>query len=168
MVIKVVSIHHLRVTTFVFLVRAFKIYFLSNFQVCNTVLLTVDTDCALCLRTGLFYKWKYVSFHSLQPLPPANPWTQPLATTTCCLYRRDLLEGIFCTHTVLGGREAEWPRGKRGETSTWPHPMERRGPWVVSWSVWRLPETRVSEKTQWVEPSACGSGSGPLWINNHQ
>ena len=42
--VSLVTVHHHTVANIFFLVvRTFKIYFLSNFQICNTVLLTMVT-----------------------------------------------------------------------------------------------------------------------------
>ena len=42
--------------------RTFRIYFLSNVQVCNPLLLTIVTYCPV---TYLLYDWKFVPFDDL-------------------------------------------------------------------------------------------------------
>ena len=53
-------------------VRTFKIYFLSNFHICNTVVLTVVTRLYVhyISRKYSSYKWKFVPFD--HPFPPPS------------------------------------------------------------------------------------------------
>ena len=62
-----------------FLMRTYKIYFLSNFQIHNTVLLTI----LMILHTTspeLIYKWKFVHSDPLYPFFPALQTFSPSTT----------------------------------------------------------------------------------------
>ena len=64
-----------------FLVKTFKIYSLSNFQVCNTVLLPIVPVMYMMSSWHLFYTRKFILFDFLHPfLPPLNPclWQPPI------------------------------------------------------------------------------------------
>ena len=51
--------------------RTFKIYSLSNFQVCHTVLLVIITMLYIrFLRNCQSYNWQFVPFDRLVPIPP--------------------------------------------------------------------------------------------------
>lgn len=53
--------HHTVINFFLFVMRSVKIYFLRNFQICNTVLFTIVTMLYInhILRTKLCYNFKF-------------------------------------------------------------------------------------------------------------
>ena len=69
-----------KVTYFFLLMRTFKIYYLSNFQVCNTIILTIFKYMIHYISmTYLFYTWKFVPLtpfthfaHLLTPIPSST------------------------------------------------------------------------------------------------
>ena len=68
------------VTNVLFLVmKTFKIYSFSNFQIYNTVLLTVVTMLYIISpQTYLSYNWKFVPFDHLHPMSPLLRLWKPL------------------------------------------------------------------------------------------
>ena len=69
--ISLVNIHH-HSHNFFLVMRTFKIYSLRNFQICNTVLLTI-----VILLYITSYNWKFVPFdnlHSFCPVPSPCIW----------------------------------------------------------------------------------------------
>ena len=62
---------------FVCVIRTFKTYYLSHFQICNMVLLTVATK--LYFKSSrLIYNWKFVPFDHLNPFCSPQLLQQPL------------------------------------------------------------------------------------------
>lgn len=56
-------------------VRTLKIYSLGNFQVHNTLLLTIITMMYIRSRTYSSYNWKFILFDQHLPTSPTpNPW----------------------------------------------------------------------------------------------
>ena len=61
---------------FFFVVRTFMIYFLSNFQVCNTVFINYNHHSVhQILRTYSSYNWKFIPLVNISSVPPfPSPW----------------------------------------------------------------------------------------------
>ena len=81
---------------FLLVMSTFKIYSLSNFQIYNTVLLTIVTNAVHYIpMTYLFYNWKFVSFDHFTHFAHQHP--PPLATTNlfCSLYLWVLFLCVF-------------------------------------------------------------------------
>jgi len=82
--IELTSVHHHGQSQKIFPgMRALKTYFCNNFQICNTILLTVDTMLYIHYipRTYLSYSWKFVYFDPHHPLvthtwSPSPTWDQ--------------------------------------------------------------------------------------------
>ena len=68
---------------FLLVMRTFKISSLSNFQICNTVLITITARLYIMSPWHSFYNSKFIPFY---PLHPFGPSSHPLATTNCSLY----------------------------------------------------------------------------------
>ena len=88
-----VSQHFYYVTklSFIFYGEKVKIQSLSNFEVYNTVLLTINTTLSRHLR-DLFTSWKFVSLNNI----PLIPQPQSLGTTTANLCSNEF--GFFRFH----------------------------------------------------------------------
>ena len=71
---------HTELQFFFLMMRAFKIYSLSNFQICNTVLLTIAILPYITFPQHLFYILEFVPFDPIH-LFHFHPSSQPLATT---------------------------------------------------------------------------------------
>ena len=75
--------------------RNFKIYFLRNFQICNTVLLTSHHDVHYIPMAYLFYNWNFVPFD-----PLLHPFLQSLIPCLCnhkslfCIYKFGIFKKI--------------------------------------------------------------------------
>ena len=93
--ISLVNIHHHTVTRFFLMMRTFKIYFVSNFYIYDTVLLTVVT--MLCITspeltlliTGSVYLLMDISLYLPPPLP--SSWQSPCPYHTFSIKFNELL-----------------------------------------------------------------------------
>ena len=73
-----VNIHyHVQLQIFVCVIRTFKAYYLSHFQICNMVLLTVATKLYFT-SSRLIYNWKFVPFDHRNLFCSPQPLWQPL------------------------------------------------------------------------------------------
>ena len=75
------SYHSLPYRVTIFFMIIFKIYSLSNFQICNTILLIRHHATPCIFMAYLFCTWKFISFDLLHPSYQAPP-ASPLATTS--------------------------------------------------------------------------------------
>ena len=93
------SSYHLssyKVTNFFLIMRTFKIYCLSNFQICNAMLLTV----VITLLPHDYLYWGYVPFDPLNPFHlPANPHCS--RQSVLCTYEFCLAFACKWNHTVF-------------------------------------------------------------------
>lgn len=88
----IITIHNYK--AFYLVMRTFKVYCLSHFQVHNTVLLTTVTCCAVHHRTWLFDNCKCIPSDLLHAFPRGPPPSQPLAgTSLLSVHKQAWLEG---------------------------------------------------------------------------
>lgn len=77
--------------------RTVKIYFLSNYQTCNTVLLTIHYTVHYIPMIYVFYIWKVVPFDHLHPI------SLSLASGNCqsVLYINELVGFLFGGRVIV-------------------------------------------------------------------
>lgn len=73
---------------FFLMMRTYKIYFVNNFQICSTVLYTIDILLYITFP-DLFYNWNFVPSDHLHPFRPPPPPTSGNHQSVLCIYDTD-------------------------------------------------------------------------------